>query len=73
MDLASLVIYEVENDTIGCHLAVFSVDVAFSMPHHAHSHPYGSACGINYGSEKLSEMVGNLASYPFSSWCIDRL
>ena len=34
MDLASLVICEVENGISGCQLAVFSVDVAFVMPHH---------------------------------------
>ena len=73
MDLASLVIYAVENGTIGHHLAVFSVNVAFAMPHHPHFYPYDSACGIEYANEKLSKMAGNLASYPFNSWYMDRL
>ena len=73
MDLASLVICGVENGTIGCQLAVLSVDLAFVMPHHPHFYPCGNACGIEYANEKLSKMVGNLATYPFNSWCIGRL
>ena len=75
MDLASLVIREIENGAIGFHLAIFSVDVPFAMLHHPHIHPYESACGmyIECASEKLSKMVCNLARYPFNSWCTDRL
>ena len=75
MDLVSLVICGFENGTSGCHLVAFSVDVAFAMPHHLYFHPYESGCGIyiENASEKPAKMVSNLASYPFNSWCIDRL
>ena len=36
-------------------------------------HPYKSAYGIGYASEKLSKMVGNSATYPFNSWWRERL
>ena len=39
-----------ENDPNGCHLVVFSVEVAFAhhyvAPHHPHPSPYRGACGI---------------------------
>ena len=48
-----------ENSTIGCHLAVFSDDVAFA--HHVvvpnYPCPYKSACGIDYVNKYLSKMV----------------
>ena len=36
-------------------------------------HPCRSTCGIGVASKKLSKMVGNSASYPFNSLCMDRL
>ena len=37
-------------------------------------HPYRSACDIGYTSKyHLRKMAGNLASYPFNSWCVYRL
>ena len=60
----------VDNGTNGRHLVVFSVDIA--LAHFVDPlHPYRSACGIGYASKKLSKMVGNSASYPFNSWCIN--
>ena len=54
-----------ENGINGCHLTGFSEDLAFA--HHfvatCWPPPYRSATGIGYASKKLSEMVGNLASY----------
>ena len=64
-----------ENGTNGCHLAVFSVNVAFAC-HFMATHspptlpPCKSASGIVYASKK-SKMVGNLASYPLNCWRID--
>ena len=71
------VLYGVENDTIRHHLAIFRVDVPFA--HHFMApttptlHPYIKTYSIGYACEKLPKMVGNLASYPFNSWYIDRL
>ena len=63
-----------ENGTDGCQLVVFSVDIAFAHCFVAPTlHPYRSACGIGHTSKKLFKMVGNSATYPFNSWCIDRL
>ena len=39
-----------ENDTNGCHLAVFNVDIAFAR-HFMVPHPYKSARGIGYTSK----------------------
>ena len=47
MDLASLVICGVENGTIGCQLAVLSVDLAFVMPHHPHFYLVGMLVVLN--------------------------
>ena len=33
--------------------------------------PCRSASGNDYASEKLSKMMGNLASYSFNSWCVE--
>ena len=53
-----------ENDTNGCHLAVFSVHTAFA--HHFVApltlHFYRSTSGIGYASKKLSKMTGSLAN-----------
>ena len=71
-------IYRDANDTSGCHLAVFSEDLAFA--HHFMAtgppptlQPCSSASGIDYPSKKLSKMAGYSASYPFNSWWIDRV
>ena len=46
-----------ENDIDGCHLAVFSVDVAFTChvvaPPSPTLQPYRSACGIGYAGINL--------------------
>ena len=64
-----------ENGTNGCNLAVFDVDVAFAchfvVPING-PHLCRSARDVGYSSEN-SKMAGNSASYPFNSWCIDRL
>ena len=57
------------NDTSGCHLAVFSEDVAFAR----HFMASRSASGIDYPSKKLSKMAGYSASYPCNSWCIGKV
>ena len=62
----------------GCHLAVFSEDVAFARHFVATRppstlSPYRSARGIDYPCKKLSKMAGYSASYPFNSWCIGRV
>ena len=55
-------------------LIVFNVDIAFAC-HFVTPHPPAlkSTCGIGFVSKNLSKMVDNSASYPFNSWCIDRL
>ena len=58
------------NDTSGCHLAVFSEDVAVARHFVAKQECYS---GIDYPSKKLSKMAGYSASYPFNSWCIGRV
>ena len=79
MNLATLCdsyICGAEIGTNCCHLAVFSFEREFSQhkvaPHHPL--PYVSACGINYASEKVSNMLSNSAvTYPFNIWSIDIL
>ena len=61
-----------ENDTSGCHLAVFSEDVAFARHFVATNltptlPSCRSASGIDYPSKKLSKMTGYSVSYPFNS------
>ena len=51
------------NDTSGCHLAVFSEDVAVAR----HFVASRNASGIDYPSKKVSKMVGYSASYSFNS------
>ena len=67
MDLAALC------GTNGHHLAVFSVDAAFSCQFVAIRLPltlpsYRGVSGIGYASKKLSKMAGNSARYPLSNW-----
>ena len=79
MDLAALCgMYRGQNGINGCHLAVFSLDVAFA--HHFMAicllptiPPYRNASDIGYASKKLSKMVGNSASYLLNSWLTDGL
>ena len=59
-----------ENDVNGCHLAIFSVDVALAC-HFVAPYPptlllYRSASGIGYTSKQLSKMAGNSASYQYT-------
>ena len=66
------------NDTSGCHLAVFSEDVAVARHFVATRPPPAlppcrNASGIDYPSKKLSKMAGYSASYSFNSWCIGRV
>ena len=74
MDLLLCVICRGGNGTNGCHLAVFSLDVAFSCHFvtlvATHLPPHSHPIGIGY---TLSKMVHNSASYPRNSWLIDRL
>ena len=62
-----------ENGTNESHLlAVLIKDVAFARHYVAPSSPptlplYRSASGIGYASKYLSNMAGNLASYPLYS------
>ena len=74
MDLSALCsIYGGKNDTSGCHLAVYSEDIAFA--HHFVATrpppPCRSATGIGYAYKKLSKMVSNSASYSLNSWWIE--
>ena len=72
-------VYEWSDDLRWLHLYWKSSEFActlthhFIAPHHPTLHPYRSAYSIGVASEKLSKMLGNLASYPFNSLCIDRL
>ena len=66
MNLATLCdsyVCEAEIGTNCCHLAVFSFEREFSQHKVALHHPlpYVSACGINYASEKVSNMLSNSA------------
>ena len=69
IDLATF--YDVSS-TPGLHFSPFSGPASSCVfPHHCHgspppptNHPYASTCGID---EKLSKMVGNLASYSMKS------
>ena len=60
------------NGTDECHLAVFSVDVAFACHFVAPHHHSKSACAVGYASTKLSKMASNSATYSFNRWCIGR-
>ena len=67
-----------ENGTNGHHLAVFSINITFTHHFVAPHHPppsihMGELVALAMPVKKLSKMVGNTASYPFNSWCIDRI
>ena len=64
MALATLCDIGGANDTSGCHLAVFSEDVAFACHFVATRPPppCRSASGIDYPSKKLSKMAGYSAT-----------
>ena len=71
MDYLLCVICGGENGINGCHLADFTVDVAFDFKatHPPHNlSPYKIGSGIVYGCKKLSKMVANSASYPLNVW-----
>ena len=74
MNLAmDCVICRSENGTNGCHLVLFSVDVAFTLhlvaPHHPLlSNPIGVLIVL-----AMPVKVAQLSTYPFNSWCIDRV
>ena len=78
MDLAICMICRGVNDTSGCHLAVFSEDLA--VAHHFVATrppptlpPCRNASGIDYPVKKLSKMAGYSANYSFNSWCKGRV
>ena len=78
MDLAACAICGGENGTNGCHLAGFSEDVTFACHFVATcqpppSHPIGVLLVLAMPVKKLSEMMGNSASYSANSWWMDRL
>ena len=52
MDLATLYECVGRNGTNGCHLSVFSVDIAFVCHFAAPYPPYRSDCSIGYTSKK---------------------
>ena len=58
------------NDTSGCHLAVFSEDVAVARHFVAKA---GMLVVLTTPVKKLSKMAGYSASYSFNSWCIGRV
>ena len=53
-------------------MAVYSVDVAFASHFVALHHPVLVVL-VMLVKNNVSKMAGNSASYPFNSWCIDRL
>ena len=66
IDLATFVIFGAQHlSPFGSltSLCVFSLPLSFPPP--PTNHPYVSTCGID---EKLSELVGNSASYSLKSW-----
>ena len=70
MDLAACMLCGGENGTNGCHLAVFSVDIAFSrhfVATHLPSHPIGVLLVLATPT-RLSKMTDNSASYSLNSW-----
>ena len=72
MDLAAFLTCGGENGTSGCHLAVFSEDVAFARHIVAPCPPptlppCRSTTDIGYTSKKLYKMAGNPPSYPVYS------
>ena len=64
----------VENDISGCHLTVFIVDIAFVLTLWLLTTPIGVLVVLPM-SGKISKMAGNgnLVSYSFDSFCVDRL
>ena len=77
MDLATLcdIWHGGANGTSGCHLAVFSEDVAVARHFVATRlprHPAGMLVVLTTPVKKLSKMVGYSDS-SFNSWCIGRV
>ena len=75
MDIDVDVICGAESSTNECHLAVFSVDVAFfpvlcGYPPPPFSFPIAVIVVLAMPVNKVPKMSGNSASYPFYSQCI---
>ena len=80
IDLVACVICRGGNDTNGCPLIVFSLDIVFAH-HFMATHPTPSSYSIGVlvvlamPVKELStcKMAGSSASYPLNNWLIDRL
>ena len=62
IDLAACVMSGGENSTSGCHLAVFSVEIAFACTSWLPTTPPNrNACGVGYPNKMQSKMAESLA------------